>query len=77
MPYKPIRGGTIYNRKLAALTSNNRKIRTIIQTTIQKGATREEVQQAFLAITLITTHSDETVDDLHAFDDGPTDPVPQ
>ncbi len=77
MPYKPIRGGTIYNRKLATLASHNRKIREIIQLTLQKGATREEVQQAFLAITLITTHSDETVDDLHAFDDDPTDPIPQ
>ena len=75
MPYKPIRGGTIYNRKLAALSSHNRQIRNIVQTTLQKGASHAEIQQAFLAITLITTQADDTVEDLRTFDNDPQSPA--
>ena len=76
MPYKPVRGGTIYNRKLAALNSHNRRIRQLIQKTVETGANREEIQQTLLAITLITTSADDLVDDLRAFDEDspPADP---
>lgn len=73
MPYKPIRGGSIYNRKLAALTAHNRHVRQIIQTIIETGATREQLNQYLVAITLISTKIDDLVADLRDFDDKPTD----
>lgn len=74
MPYKPIRGGTIYNRKLAALASHNRRIRQLIQKLVETGASREEIQQTLLAIALITTNADEIVADLSAFDEANPQP---
>lgn len=69
MPYQPIRGGTIYNRKLAAARSRSRKIRQIIKLLNETGGDRGTINQALTAITLLTTEIDDVLEDLTDFDD--------
>ena len=69
MPYRPIRGGTIYNRKLARAASINGQIREIIAKLIEGGIDRTQLYQYLTAITLNTVRLDDILADLQQFDE--------
>lgn len=68
MPYKPIKGGTIYTQKLARAASINRQIRDIIAKLVEGGIDHTKLYQCLTAITLLTVRSDDTLSDLSDFD---------
>jgi len=68
MPYKPIRGGTIYNQKLARAASINRQIRELIAKIVEGGIEPAKLYQLLTAITLNTVRLDDILTDLHEFD---------
>lgn len=68
MPYKPIRGGTIYNQKLARAASINRQIRDIITKLVEGGTEPAKLYQLLAAITLNTVRLDDILTDLQQFD---------
>jgi len=69
MPYKPIRGGTIYSQKLARAASINRQIREIITTLVEGDIDRSKLYQYLAAITLNTVRIDDVLTDLQHFDE--------
>lgn len=68
MPYRPIRGGTIYAQKLARAASANRQIREIIARLTEGGIEPAKLYQSLTAITLLTVRSDDVLTDLQQFD---------
>lgn len=68
MPYQPKRGGTIYNRKVAAIAAFNRQIRDVIEQITEGGITNAQLYQYLTAIALITVRSDDVLRDLEDFD---------
>lgn len=68
MPYKPIRGGTVYRQKLARAASVNNQIREIIARLTEGGVDQTRLYQSLTAITLLTVRSDDVINDLHQFD---------
>lgn len=69
MPYRPIRSGTIYNRKIAKAASINSQIREIIAKLIEGGINHTELYQYLTAITLNTVRLDDILTDLQQFDE--------
>lgn len=68
MPYKPIKGGTVYRQKLARAASVNSQIREIIARITEGGVDQARIFQSLTAITLLTVRSDDVIGDLHQFD---------
>ena len=69
MPYKPIKGGTIYTQKLARAASINRQIREVITRLTEGGIEPAKLYQMLTAITLLTVRSDDVLTDLQHFDE--------
>lgn len=69
MPYRPIKGGTIYSQKLARAASTNRQIREIIARLTEGGIEPAKLYQSLTAIALLTVRSDDVLTDLSAFDE--------
>lgn len=68
MPYRPIKGGTIYAQKLARAASTNRQIREIIARLTEGGIEPAKLYQSLTAIALLTVRSDDVLTDLAAFE---------
>ena len=68
MPYRPIKGGTVYKQKLARAASVNNQIREIIARITEGGLDQARLYQSLTAITLLTVRSDDVITDLHQFD---------
>ena len=68
MPYRPIKGGTVYRQKLARAASVNNQIREIIARITEGGLDQARLYQSLTAITLLTVRSDDVITDLHQFD---------
>lgn len=69
MPYRPIRGGSIYKQKLARAASVNRQIREIVARLTEGGVDHSKLYQSLTAITLLTVRSDDVISDLGDFDE--------
>lgn len=69
MPYRPIKGGTVYSQKLARAAAVNRQIREIIARLTEGGIEPAKLHQSLTAIALLTVRSDDVLTDLHAFDE--------
>lgn len=72
MPYKRLRGGTIYNQKLANAAAILRQIRQLIAKLTEGDINHAQLYQYLTAITLNTTRLDDILADLAAYDDKPT-----
>ena len=69
MPYRPIRGGTIYNQKLAQAAAINRQTRAIITQIVEGGTEPAKLYQLLTALTLNTVRIDDLLTDLQQFDE--------
>lgn len=72
MPYRPIKGGTVYRQKLARAASVNNQIREIIARLTEGGIDQARLFQSLTAITLLTVRSDDVIGDLHQFETDTT-----
>lgn len=69
MPYRPIKGGTIYSQKLNKAAAINRQIREIIARLTEGGIDHTTLYQMLVAITLSTVRLDDILTDLQQFDE--------